>query len=1061
MKKFNKKSLAVVGLALSLSAAALTGCGTDELEAKVDENASNAEVAINDAATKAADDLAAAKSALEAAIQSGDTANTEALTKAISDLNAAIDAAKQAATTGDETLDAAIKAAEKTTNEAMKALEEDLTAKYTALKTAMESTTATKEELNAKANELIQAMTAASGVADDTIKALKTEMGAQIEALSKSLDTLKQEDLQQLIDKVNAISAVIGSAENGDDTLWVQIGSLWEKVGEIEKDYISGNAWNTLTEVLVKKASELMTAKVDAQSALEKAGNNDAKLKAVVESVYAEGYLRIARALDEKTADDAVNAAKSVLEGAKKIADAYGKIDQDKYDEDGKKALEDAYNKAVDDLSGLDGSDAEISTKVDDIVKALETALGNVLTAEQKNSIDGLAKQVKDLLAQLEADAPYAYNHTNKTAYEALEKAIAEVASNNNAMSIINAEGQWDTLQTKWSELKAAFDAEADALLEKLKPYNAEDYVFVYKTAWTDINALNDEVVAWLKAQSTNRGFGETSDVHEVFGAISTFKKGAYARALELEAAEKNAATISKKIKDFDTKVTKVTFITAEYPNQMANITAMVEEWNKAYFSGDYAAEKDAEHAGYSNYELLDHAAYEKLLKDFQEHISTFIEAVRAADTAIYEVKTPVTLWSQDEVQNAQAKYDSVNKMLEMTGTTIDFGAINAGDEYKSHYATYDDMEQAMVALNAAMLKLEREAAAEYNKLALLKKDAVLTVNSGDDIAALKAWFVTYLGLDITKTSEDEDKTEWPEGNTGCDLGDVVVDKNTFETACTIYTQYEELTALKKAQEDKITEMVKAILDQKACISQKKAIAEALAEYVKWENGTYLPEDSDYKADQLKALATDTSLKDVKEKLDARATAVAELEARRDAIIAQIKALDDTATQDDITAIRAAMEQLKKDNNNEECFIITEGEKTTNYWHELSKAEFGLKYKAVTDAINGAADDELDAQAKEALLARAAEIKKAADALIEEGGDLTIALAELDLTKYFVEKSIAYKTDTATIVTYVNQTKLDETDVCDKDGNVDQDKLDNVVKTRKNNFDIWLNTSAS
>ena len=130
--------MSVVLIALLLAVACLfTGCKADELEAKVDENATKAEASVQDATTKAdaadkavadkaAADLASAKAALEKLIADGDAAGAADLVEAKLALEAAIEAAKTAANTADTALKAelvaAIDAAKKVADDAMAAI---------------------------------------------------------------------------------------------------------------------------------------------------------------------------------------------------------------------------------------------------------------------------------------------------------------------------------------------------------------------------------------------------------------------------------------------------------------------------------------------------------------------------------------------------------------------------------------------------------------------------------------------------------------------------------------------------------------------------------------------------------------------------------------------------------------------------------------------------------------------------------------------------------------------------------------------------------------------------
>ena len=128
MKRHMKMSLVLVTLLLTLGIL-LTGCGTEELQTQIDDNATKADSSIKDAATEAKKNLDDAVAELKALIAAGDKADAEALADAITAVNSAIDAAEKAAEDGDADLqkaiddaEAAIEAAKNAWNEATDAI---------------------------------------------------------------------------------------------------------------------------------------------------------------------------------------------------------------------------------------------------------------------------------------------------------------------------------------------------------------------------------------------------------------------------------------------------------------------------------------------------------------------------------------------------------------------------------------------------------------------------------------------------------------------------------------------------------------------------------------------------------------------------------------------------------------------------------------------------------------------------------------------------------------------------------------------------------------------------
>ena len=232
-------SLLFAGIMI-VSVFAFTGCKADELQAQIDENATKAETAVTDAATKAANDLATAKAALEALIADGDKADAKALADAVKELNAAIDAAKTASTGADDALKAEL-------NAAIAAAKTELsTGANTALDAAvkkLEAAVALKADLatyEAKVAELTSAIDAAKEAAKtfatDADTALETKLTAAIAAAqTKALD-----DAKKYVDEKAAALSATQTADKAElATLIAELKKASEAADEAAKKFAS------------------------------------------------------------------------------------------------------------------------------------------------------------------------------------------------------------------------------------------------------------------------------------------------------------------------------------------------------------------------------------------------------------------------------------------------------------------------------------------------------------------------------------------------------------------------------------------------------------------------------------------------------------------------------------------------------------------------------------------------------------------------------------------------------------------------------------------------------
>ena len=349
-------SLLFAGIMI-VSVFAFTGCKADELQAQIDENATKAETAVTDAATKAANDLATAKAALEALIADGDKADAKALADAVKELNAAIDAAKTASTGADDALKAEL-------NAAIAAAKTELsTGANTALDAAvkkLEAAVALKADLatyEAKVAELTSAIDAAKEAAKtfatDADTALETKLTAAIAAAqTKALD-----DAKKYVDEKAAALSATQTADKAElATLIAELKKASEAADEAAKKFASDadavlkaelqakidalndaiknantvatNAWgewNEATDVVIEALYELEKG----YTALKAADYYEAIPEATQDKIFKifiETQVKLLRSVDVAAANAVYNYAKTTfatIEGIYEVCETY------------------------------------------------------------------------------------------------------------------------------------------------------------------------------------------------------------------------------------------------------------------------------------------------------------------------------------------------------------------------------------------------------------------------------------------------------------------------------------------------------------------------------------------------------------------------------------------------------------------------------------------------------------------------------------------------------------------------------------------------------------------
>lgn len=978
MKKLNRKSVAVAGLALALSAGALTGCNADELlDAKIIENASQVE----SVAQNASAELEKAKRALEDQINSGDSANAGELAQAILDLQDAIDEAK---TYGHTDLDQKIEDAEKTAQAAtdelekrLTGLEQDLTAKYTTMKTLHNGSLTSIKELTQAVSTLTSDLKEAKKVAEDgdkttlqdaidaadkaateAINTLKDELTEadgklreDLDKLQGDLDVLEGQDLDnratQLKADIEAIQAELPTIKNTADQnkteLQNAIDDLESKLEEASataaETYIKLADWNANTDVAVEYVIKLEKA----YNAVSINLIEDAKVMDALNTAHIEGYVRIVRSLTKEDAEKALTDATSLFDGIQTIVERYKLYESKKelYNEEGRGELKSHYENALEATAGLTQSDKTI----DELAEQLDSDLKTVLTIEQIKRAERCQAEMTKLAEALEASGDTAYNKGNKQAYEALMAEIDQWYADNAGSQDKIGQETVEALKARYEAAKKQYEDDAQALQDELDAFGT-GYTFLYSEEEYDkVINLQAKAEAWKAQQETGRGFtGEEEDAHGVYAAIGRFEAGAYARAEALKKADDEATTIEGSIRALTDEINAMSTIDPAYQSRYNEIVKNVETWNTTYFSGIYAGEK-----GSTNYSLLDHEAYEALVKLYAEKIQEKINKIKDISDMLMAVGTPedITLYSWDALEAIQVPYATFQKDFE--GMIDDLSMVE-GCPFKTGTELFGYNSTLM----GKYLECAKLAYDAYSQLTVLTKERV-TVYTKTEIDALVAWYRDYLKLDITSpdteypTENEKSKTFW--------LSDsCTIDETTFNAAREAYQAFQTLTQAKAAKLAELTQSIAKVQNAEKKNTALRADLDAANRlYNEFISGSYAPEG--FEASQI--TGTDNEL--VEGQKDALNSAEADVKALEDEL-AQIKDKIDALDLTTETGREAAMDALPGLKKEIDDFVTHNGGEDScvqEYRVKLDKLTLEIKKQERKDAAKAAYDEAL------------------------------------------------------------------------------------------------------
>ena len=824
-----------------------------ELVAKIEA----ADAALEVAVKKVADDLTAATAKLDAAIAL--KADATALEAAVKEYKELVAAATVAATAADGALKtelvAKIDAADAKLEAAVKKVADDLAASTAKLDAAI-------------------ALKADATVLDAT----KKDLQDQIDYLESVVGTLSGSTTDGLGNLQEYIDSKLASAKAAADAAYIVI-EAWDKATEAVIDAIV-----EITEVWYEDVNyalyyEEQWYELDAiyeafKIRILRAANEDA-VKALVNKANEDGFYAAIDAVETKA--DIIYATLTA-EGTT--------VEEVLLNKEWKKAISDAANLIADEY---EAGNTDALKSLNEVIKlATDFVERYEFLEEQDVAAKNINARVEALIAAIKANG---YTAANKAEYEAIVKAIADwdkaVGAANAAL--INRE-KAAALDTDYAAAKAAYEkavADMKALLDSFTSYtySAEAYAAITKA---------DAAYTTWKNDVTARGFEADKAVVDAYTAFAKV----LARAEALETANAQATAIEKLIADLTAELENLTVVKVQYQKDYSAIKGAVQKWNADYFT-DYQAEAVA---GNANYDLLDHAAYDKLTALYNEKVAAVLALVDALDAALAKLDN-VTIYSGADIEAAKAAYVAFTNKL--------------GDLKCDLGTGHDTLEQMTDKIAAKTV--------EYNAL-LAKADGLfvaapavkdVTLNSGDVIANLKNWYNTYALADLTK-ADSAVKFE-------VKLGTNTVNADTLAAAKAAVAAFDELTAAKLEEFEALIKEMTDLAAKNASTALRDKIDTAFDNYEAWLAGANAPEG--YAAAQFipvdgAALNLELGkLNDLNDKVEALEKRLADLKDAIDKLELDFTKIADTvAAQTTLDTLKDDIATFTADNDKVECF---------------------------------------------------------------------------------------------------------------------------------------------
>lgn len=630
-----KNVLAIIFASLLISAATLlTACKTDELDAKIDDNASKVETSISDltsktaadiktAADKAADDLAVAKAELNAAIANGDKTNADELSAKVTELNTAIENANKALTDAKTALETALANDAKALEDAQKALNDAIA----------KGDKANADALDAKVKELNTAIEANKKSLTDTKAALEKALADTKANLQKSIDAVSAD----LVKKADELDKLIKT--NGTNITALQTAKT-----DLEKDIANVK---TKLDVLYKGEGTTLEKYIEAQ------------LNALKETLNTSIGTTDAAGMKIENWNEATD---DVIDALVKAGTINAAADRDNYTEANAKKLDTLYAEVQVRL-------LRSPTKADcaTVIAKYEQSVKDVLTIGEVEAANKLNERIANLTATI---ASSGYTNYVKTEFARIK---ADLATWEEKVGEVNYEEvdreKLAKLEADYAAAEEKFSEANKAITDKINAFLG-DYTYVY-TSEEDVDdyyAMDDVVAAykaWYKDVDNRQLISEVADIIE---AYNEFNNGPHKRAHELHGAATEGAKINAKIEALTKEITNLKLIKSQYQKDLAEINELIADFDDKYFSGAYAAEAVE---GNTNYNLVDRAAKAELDKVYDEKLGEVFEAAEALKACMNKLDV-ITTESKADITAANEAWVNFAKHLGDLGYDID-----------------------------------------------------------------------------------------------------------------------------------------------------------------------------------------------------------------------------------------------------------------------------------------------------------------------------------------------------------------------------------------------------
>lgn len=578
MKKFTG---IVLSTCLLLTSGFLaTSCGNDELAQKVDQNHAQAEAAIQDAVSKAASDLASSEEALKKLLAEGDNVNADALAAAIADFDAAILAATEA-----------LNASVEQTGMELVLLKQAVDAAQTDLAASVE---ALSDGLDTKADELNTLILANDADIEALIQA-KNGLQESLRETKETVDALSSSTLTELTelgDAINALENSFNEALASLDTVYIRLDN-WDSATQdvieatfeitvfyntLDRDMYYPEEWDALTAI--HESTKISLLRATDKSAVD-----------MLLSDPASGYYALTDAIRTKS------------EIVSQTLTANGSTPEEVL-------LNEEWRLAIEKAEQLIAAeqDPEVLKSLEETV-ALTEALReryNYLE-EQKTVADGINTDTADLIADIQQNG---YTADTRSDYEDIIADVSEWDGNVGTLNsaLIDRESQ-TALAAEYAAAKEAYESAALALSGRLAVFNTPEYVYTYNADLETVIALYHDGTAW-REDALQRGFALDGEFESpINDALTAFATDVYDRAMKLEEANEEATMVEGQISSLYLEIETADIIAPSFKDRFELIALAVSDWKETYFS---AYESEAV-IGNVNYDLLDHAAFDRL----------------------------------------------------------------------------------------------------------------------------------------------------------------------------------------------------------------------------------------------------------------------------------------------------------------------------------------------------------------------------------------------------------------------------------------------------------------